>query len=92
VRHQTNDYSVHPKAVGRRVHVRVDDATLTVTLGAEIVARHERVLASHVTLTDPGHDRARQAARAVAGAPKPTDTDEVEVRDLAVYDRATGAA
>ena len=26
VRHQTNDYSVHPKAVGRRVHVRVDDA------------------------------------------------------------------
>ena len=25
VRHQTNDYSVHPKAVGRRVHVRVDD-------------------------------------------------------------------
>jgi len=91
VRHQTNDYSVHPKAVGRRVHVSVDDATVVVTLGTEVVARHERVLASHVTLTDPVHDRAREAARALAGAPKP-DTDQVEVRDLAVYDRATGAA
>jgi len=91
VRHQTNDYSVHPKAVGRRVHVKVDDATVIVTLGAEVVARHERVLASHVTVTDPVHDRAREAARALAGAPKP-DNGEVEVRDLAVYDRATGAA
>ena len=92
VRHQTNDYSVHPKAVGRRVHVSVDDAHLTVTLGAEVVARHQRVLASHVTVTDPVHDRARSMARALAGGPKPADTEEVEVRDLAVYDRATGAA
>jgi transposase len=92
VRHQTNDYSVHPKAVGRRVHVRVDDTAVVVTLGAEVVARHDRVLASHVTLTDPAHDRAREAARALAAGPKPTNTDEVEVRDLAVYDQATGAA
>jgi hypothetical protein len=91
VRHQTNDYSVHPKAVGRRVHVRVDDAAVVVTLGTEVVARHDRVLARHVTLTDPAHDRAREAARALAGVPKP-DTGEVEVRNLAVYDRATGAA
>ena len=27
VRHHTNDYSVHPKAVGRRVHLKVDDAS-----------------------------------------------------------------
>lgn len=91
VRHQTNDYSVHPKAVGRRVHVVVDDAQLVVTLGTEVVARHERVLASHVTVTDPDHDRAREAARVLATAPKVIDTG-VEVRDLAVYDRATGAA
>jgi transposase len=88
VRHQTNDYSVHPKAVGRRVHVRVDDANVVVTLGKEVVARHPRVLASHVTVTDPAHDRAREAARALAGAPKPAGVD-VEVRDLSVYDRAT---
>jgi transposase len=91
VRHQTNDYSVHPKAVGRRIHVRVDDATVVVTLGQELVASHPRVLASHVTITDPAHDRARDAARALAGVPKPT-VGEVEVRNLAVYDRATGAA
>jgi hypothetical protein len=88
VRHQTNDYSVHPKAVGRRVHVRVDDARVTVRLGRETVASHERVLASHVTLTDPAHDRARAAARELAGAPRRPDTD-VEIRSLAVYDQAT---
>jgi hypothetical protein len=91
VRHQTNDYSVHPKAVGRRVHVSVGDARVTVTLGTEVVASHERVLASHVTLTDPAHDRARAAARAQLGVPA-VDIGEIEVRDLAVYDEATGAA
>ena len=50
------------------------------------------VLASHVTVTDPAHDRAREAARALAAGPRPVDTGEVEVRNLAVYDRATGAA
>lgn len=92
VRHQTNDYSVHPKAVGRRVHIVVDDTRVTVTLGAEVVASHDRVLARHVTLTDPAHDRARRAARAAAAGRRPVDDSEVEVRDLAVYDRATGAA
>lgn len=93
VRHHTNDYSVHPKAVGRRVHLMVDDASVVVTLGREVVARHDRVLATHVTVTDPAHDRAREAARALASVPKPAvDTDDVQVRDLSVYDRATGAA
>jgi len=92
VRHHTNDYSVHPKAVGRRVHVKVDDAQVVVTLGGEVVARHDRVLASHVTVTDPAHDAARKAARALANAPRPLPGSDVEVRDLAVYDRATGAA
>lgn len=91
VRHQTNDYSVHPKAVGRRVHVRVDDAQVTVSLGAEVVAAHGRTLAKHVTVTDPAHDRAREKARASAGAPK-ADSSEVEIRNLAVYDQTTGAA
>ena len=81
-----------PQAVGRRVHLTVDDAQVVVTLGSEVVARHDRVLASHVTVTDPAHDRAREAARALAAAPKPTIHSDVEVRDLAVYDRATGAA
>ncbi|HVA75171.1 MAG TPA: IS21 family transposase [Acidimicrobiales bacterium] len=91
VRHQTNDYSVHPKAVGRRIHVTVDGARVTAKLGNEVVASHERSLASHVTVTDPVHDRAREAARALRGVPKPS-SDEVEVRNLAVYDEITGAA
>ena len=73
------------------MHVRADDTDVVVTLGKEVVARHDRVLASHVTVTDPAHDRARVAARALAAAPTP-ETGEVEVRDLGVYDRATGAA
>jgi hypothetical protein len=92
VRHATNDYSVHPKAVGRRVAVRVDDATVTVTMGAEVVARHDRVLARHVTVTDPAHDRARAAAKALAAAPTHFDDSEVEVRDLAIYDQVTAKA
>ena len=91
VRHQTNDYSVHPRAVGRRVHLRAGDDRITVTLGKEVVASHERVLASHVTVTDPAHDRAREAARALSSAQEPS-TDEVAVADLAVYDRVSGAA
>jgi hypothetical protein len=90
VRHQTNDYSVHPKAVGRRIHIKVDASSVLVTLGKEVVARHDRVLASHVTITDPGHDKAREAARAQAGAPKVSY--DVEQRSLAVYDEITGAA
>ena len=92
VRHHTNDYSAHPKAVGRRVHLKVDDAEVTVTLGTEVVARHDRVLAAHVTVTDAAHDRAREQARARAAAPKPVVSSDVEVRDLSVYDRVTGAA
>ena len=52
----TNDYSVPPKALGRQIHLRVNDASVVVTLGTEVVACHDRVLAAHVTVTDPAHD------------------------------------
>jgi hypothetical protein len=42
VRVATNDYSVHPKAIGRRVDVRVDLEWVTVTCGTDEVARHRR--------------------------------------------------
>jgi hypothetical protein len=42
-------------------------------------------------MQDPAHDLARIAARALKLVVKPADTD-VEVRDLNVYDRVTGAA
>lgn len=92
VRYRTVDYSVHPKAVGRRVHVVADAASVVVTCAGEEVARHARVFASHVTVTDPAHDEARKRLRGRA----PVDFDvatadaEVPARDLTDYDRALG--
>jgi transposase len=90
VRVDTCDYSVHPRAIGRRVEVRVDLDHVVVSLAGEEVARHRRSLAKHRTITDPAHVTARSALRAL---PAPVvDVDEVEVRDLTVYDRALGVA
>jgi len=90
VRVDTCDYSVHPRAIGRRVEVRVDlDHVVVCFAGAE-VARHRRSLAKHRTITDPAHIAARSTLR-----PRPTPAvvvDDVEVRDLTVYDRALGVA
>jgi hypothetical protein len=94
VRIDRNDYSVHPKAIGRRIAIRVDADTVTVTCGRETVARHDRVLARHVTVTDPAHDAARRARARLARLPFGDGVDEPQVaqRDLADYDRALGVA
>jgi transposase len=90
VRVDTCDYSVHPRAIGRRVEVRVDLDSVVGTLGRDEVARHPRSLAKHRTLTDPDHIAARAALRTVT--PPVADVDDIEVRDLTVYDRALGVA
>jgi hypothetical protein len=59
VRIDTCDYSVHPRAIGRRVEVRVDLDSVVATMGRDEVARHPRSLAKHRTLTDPAHVAAR---------------------------------
>lgn len=87
----TCDYSVHPKAIGRRVEVRVDLEWVVATLGAEEVARHPRSFARHRTLTLPEHVSAAAAMRAARLVPRPPQV-EVEERDLADYDRIVGAA
>jgi transposase len=90
VRIGTCDYSVHPRAIGRRVDIRVDLDEVVVTCGDDEVARHARSWAKHRTITDPEHERARTTMRAFAAAVG--DDGDVEVRDLSVYDRATGVA
>ncbi len=93
VRVGTCDYSVHPSAIGRRVEVRVDTEAVVATCGGTEVARHERSWVRHRVLTDPDHERARVVMRAFAAAVADCQReDEVQVRDLAVYDRATGVA
>ncbi len=94
VRVGTCDYSVHPKAIGRTVEIRVDLDEVTISCAGELVGRHPRSWARHRTITDPDHDLARKALRA-ARAGLTTNVagdDEVQQRDLAVYDHATGVA
>jgi Mu transposase, C-terminal domain len=89
VRVRTCDYSVHPRAIGRRVDIGMDLEELVVACAGEEVARHKRSWAKHRTITDPAHELARQVMRISAAV---ADDDDVEVRDLSVYDRATGVA
>lgn len=91
VRVDTNDYSVNPRFVGRRIEVRVTLDEVTAVCDGTEVARHRRCLAKHQTLLHPDHSRALRAMRAeqqVAAA----FADVVEERDLSVYDRVLGAA
>ena len=91
VRVDTNDYSVDPRMVGRRVEVRADLHRVQVLAAGQLVAEHDRCWAAHQTITDPEHARAavslRQQARHRRPAPDPL---AVEVRDLSTYDRAFG--
>lgn len=91
VRVDTNDYSVNPRFVGRRVEVRVDLETVVVSCEGTEVARHRRCLAKHQSLLLPEHARAMRAMRVEAAAVD-VFAAAVEERDLAVYDRATGVA
>jgi transposase len=93
VRFSTCDYSVHPKAIGRRIEVTADLDFVVVTCAGEGVARHRRSLAPHRTITAVDHARARRKMRErkLDEATKAVEID-VEQRDLAVYDKALGIA
>ena len=92
VRLDGNDYSVDPAVIGRRIEITADLARVRVTCDGRIVADHERCWARHQTLTDPAHLQAAKAlrsARRLAVVPAPR-ADEVEQRDLSVYDQISG--
>jgi transposase len=84
VRFDTNDYSLDPTLVGRRVEVRVDEHQIIgVALGSgELACRHQRCFAKHKTITALEHARALKAARR-----EPAELEEIEVRPLARYDQ-----
>jgi transposase len=89
----SNDYSVHPEVIGRRVQVSADLDRVRVHAEGRVVADHERVWARHQTLTDPVHrtaaTRLRTEHAATVGAGRPAAT-EVEERALTDYDTAFG--
>ena len=81
LRFDTNDYSLDPGLVGRRVEASVSQReVLAVALDTgELACRHQRSFAKHRTITDLAHARALRAGR--------TDVEPVvEVRPLAHYD------
>jgi transposase len=82
LRFDSNDYSLDPALVGRRVEVSVDQRELrAVALDTgELAGRHQRSYAKHRTVTALEHARALRSARKA-----PTET-AVEVRPLARYD------
>jgi transposase len=84
VRFDTNDYSLDPELVGRRVEVRVSQRevmALALDTG-ELACRHERCFARNRTVTALEHARALRRHR---GAPR--DELLVEQRPLSVYDQ-----
>lgn len=91
VRLDSNDYSVHPGAVGRRVEVLADLEGVRVFADGRPVAAHDRCWARHQTVTDPAHLEAAKAMRAgrLLVVPPPART-EVEQRALTDYDAAFG--
>jgi len=91
VRLDSNDYSVHPAVIGRRIEVVADLDRVRVLCEGRVVADHQRVWAWHQTITDPDHLRAANLLRrARVGALRPVREAEVEQRALADYDTALG--
>jgi transposase len=91
IRLDSNDYSVHPAVIGRRVEVVADLARVRVLCDGKVVADHDRVWAWHQTISDPDHVAAAKSLRRnrvsiVRPAPEP----EVEQRCLTDYDTALG--
>jgi transposase len=83
LRFDTNDYSLDPALVGRRVEVTCDQRTVTAVAldTGEVACRHGRVFARHRTITALEHARTLRAGRRGVSAETP-----VEVRPLDRYD------
>jgi transposase len=93
IRLDSNDYSVHPAVIGRRIEVTADLARVRVLCDGRVAADHERIWARHQTITDPAHAAAAKALRRerITIVRPVTDTD-VQIRPLADYDTALGLA
>ena len=92
VRVDTNDYSVNPRFIGRRVDIKVTLDDVTVTWDGTEVARHRRCLAKHHTILAADHARTLRQMRAEAAAEVPIVEADVEERDLTVYDQLVEVA
>jgi hypothetical protein len=85
IRIDRNDYSIDPAFAGRRVEVRVSQTQVTATVldTGELAARHRRIFAGGLTLTDPAHQTRLERQR---DERRLRHQVEVEIRPLARYD------
>jgi transposase len=91
VRLDSNDYSVHPAVIGRRIELVADLARVRVFCDGRTVADHERAWARHQTISDPEHVAAAKLLRGKRiGLVRPAPQPEVEIRCLADYDELLG--
>ncbi len=91
IRLDSNDYSVHPGVIGRRVEIIADLHRVQGFCDGRVVADHDRLWARHQSVSDPEHVAAARALRrdrisVLRPAPEP----EVEQRALTDYDTALG--
>jgi transposase len=86
LRFDRNDYSLDPRLVGRRVEVRAGQTEITAVAldSGELAARHSRVFAGGLCITDPEHQRALDVLRGERRWPREVD---VELRPLSRYDQ-----
>ena len=91
IRIDSNDYSVHPAVIGRRIEIIVDLHRVQAVCEGRLVADHERIWAWHQSIHDPTHVAAAKVMRTQrVGMLRPVPEPEVEQRSLADYDTALG--
>ena len=91
VRWDSNDYSVHPSVIGRRIEVLADLQRVRAFCDGRLVADHERIWAWHQTISDPEHVAAAKTLRRERVAVlRPVPEPDVQIRCLDDYDAALG--
>ncbi len=91
VRFASNDYSVHPAVIGRRIEVIADPQRVRAFCDGRLVADHERIWAWHQTISNPEHIAAAKALRRErVGVLRPVPEPDVQIRCLDDYDTALG--
>jgi transposase len=91
IRLDSNDYSVHPAVIGRRIEVIANLHRVKVFCDGKAVADHERTWAWHQTISDPDHVAAAKLLRRERVAVvRPAAEPDVQIRCLNDYDTALG--
>lgn len=91
IRLDSNDYSVHPGMIGRRIEVVAGLHRIRAFCDGRVAADHERIWARHQTLSDPEHVAAAKLLRRErAGVLRPVPEPDVQIRCLDDYDEALG--